>query len=250
LSQKKEDIVMKCMIVIPTYNEKANLPVLIEEIFKHQIPFSILIVDDNSPDGTGLIADELAKQYPDRVHVIHRAGKMGLGSAYIEGFKYALKWGADYIFEMDADFSHDPRYLPDFIEKIKDYDVVVGSRYVNGISVINWPLSRLVLSLIASQYVRLITGLKLTDTTAGYKCFSRKVLETIDLDAVYSNGYSFQIEMNYRTTKLGFKIGEIPIIFVDRHSGTSKMSGHIVREALYVVWKLRLGFGSKKTRNK
>jgi len=241
---------MKCMIVIPTYNEKANLPVLIEEIFKHQIPFSILIVDDNSPDGTGLIADELAKQYPDRVHVIHRAGKMGLGSAYIEGFKYALKWGADYIFEMDADFSHDPRYLPDFIEKIKDYDVVVGSRYVNGISVINWPLSRLVLSLIASQYVRLITGLKLTDTTAGYKCFSRKVLETIDLDAVYSNGYSFQIEMNYRTTKLGFKIGEIPIIFVDRHSGTSKMSGHIVREALYVVWKLRLGFGSKKTRNK
>lgn len=241
---------MKCMIVIPTYNEKANLPVLIEEIFKHQIPFSILIVDDNSPDGTGLIADELAKQYPDRVHVIHRAGKMGLGSAYIEGFKYALKWGADYIFEMDADFSHDPRYLPDFIEKIKDYDVVVGSRYVNGISVINWPLSRLVLSLIASQYVRLITGLKLTDTTAGYKCFSRKVLETIDLDAVYSNGYSFQIEMNYRTTQLGFKIGEIPIIFVDRHSGTSKMSGHIVREALYVVWKLRLGFGSKKTRNK
>lgn len=241
---------MKCMIVIPTYNEKANLPVLIEEIFKHQIPFSILIVDDNSPDGTGLIADELAKQYPDRVHVIHRAGKMGLGSAYIEGFKYALKWGADYIFEMDADFSHDPRYLPDFIEKIKDYDVIVGSRYVNGISVINWPLSRLVLSLIASQYVRLITGLKLTDTTAGYKCFSRKVLETIDLDAVYSNGYSFQIEMNYRTTKLGFKIGEIPIIFVDRHSGTSKMSGHIVREALYVVWKLRLGFGSKKTRNK
>ncbi len=241
---------MKCMIVIPTYNEKANLPVLIEEIFKHQIPFSILIVDDNSPDGTGLIADELAKQYPDRVHVIHRAGKMGLGSAYIEGFKYALKWGADYIFEMDADFSHDPRYLPDFIEKIKDYDVVVGSRYVNGISVINWPLSRLVLSLIASQYVRLITGLKLTDTTAGYKCFSRKVLETIDLDAVYSNGYSFQIEMNYRTTKLGFKIGEIPIIFVDRHSGTSKMSGHIVREALYVVWKLRLGFGSKNTRNK
>lgn len=238
------------MIVIPTYNEKANLPVLIEEIFKHQIPFSILIVDDNSPDGTGLIADELAKQYPDRVHVIHRAGKMGLGSAYIEGFKYALKWGADYIFEMDADFSHDPRYLPDFIEKIKDYDVVVGSRYVNGISVINWPLSRLVLSLIASQYVRLITGLKLTDTTAGYKCFSRKVLETIDLDAVYSNGYSFQIEMNYRTTQLGFKIGEIPIIFVDRHSGTSKMSGHIVREALYVVWKLRLGFGSKKTRNK
>lgn len=241
---------MKCMIVIPTYNEKANLPVLIEEIFKHQIPFSILIVDDNSPDGTGLIADELSKQYPDRVHVIHRAGKMGLGSAYIEGFKYALKWGADYIFEMDADFSHDPRYLPDFIEKIKDYDVVVGSRYVNGISVINWPLSRLVLSLIASQYVRLITGLKLTDTTAGYKCFSRKVLETIDLDAVYSNGYSFQIEMNYRTTKLGFKIGEIPIIFVDRHSGTSKMSGHIVREALYVVWKLRLGFGSKNTRNK
>jgi dolichol-phosphate mannosyltransferase len=235
------------MIVIPTYNEKSNLPALLDEILKFDIPFNILIVDDNSPDGTGAIADAYSQKYPDRVHVLHRQGKLGLGSAYREGFKYALNWGADFIFEMDADFSHDPKYLPDFIKKMEeaDYGVVIGSRYVNGISVVNWPLSRLALSLIASQYVRLITGLKISDTTAGFKCFRRKALEAIKLDDVVSNGYSFQIEMNYRLHKAGFKIAEIPIIFVDRHSGTSKMSGHIVREALYVVWKLRLGLGKK-----
>jgi dolichol-phosphate mannosyltransferase len=237
---------MKAMVVIPTYNECTNLPLIVDEILNVTPSLSILVVDDNSPDGTGKIADELSQKHKDRVYVIHRPGKMGLGSAYICGFKYALQWGADYIFEMDADFSHDPKYLPNFIAKMNQYDLVIGSRYVNGISVVNWPLTRLALSLIASQYVRLVTGLKLTDTTAGFKCFSRKALESIELDEIFSNGYSFQIEMNYRLYKKGFHIGEIPIIFVDRHSGSSKMSGHIIREALYVVWKLRLGFGMKK----
>ncbi len=238
---------MKCMIVIPTYNEKTNLPQILDEILKIKIPFNILVVDDNSPDGTGQIADTYAENNPERIHVLHRKGKLGLGSAYREGFKCALKWGADFIFEMDADFSHDPKYLPDFLDKMdeSDYGVVIGSRYVNGISVVNWPISRLVLSLVASQYVRIITGLKISDTTAGFKCFKRKALEAIELDTVVSNGYSFQIEMNYRLHKAGFRIAEIPIIFVDRHSGTSKMSGHIIREALYVVWKLRLGLGKK-----
>ncbi len=241
---------MKAMVVIPTYNEKTNLKSLILQILPLAPPFAVLIVDDNSPDGTGQLADDLAKKYMDRIHVMHRSGKMGLGSAYRQGFRYALDWGADYIFEMDADFSHDPQYLPKFIDMIKDYDVVIGSRYKNGISVVNWPLTRLILSLAASKYVRLITGLKLSDCTAGFKCFSRKALEALNLDAIVSNGYSFQIELNYKLHKLGFKIGELPIIFVDRHSGSSKMSGHIVREALYVVWKLRLGFGNRTPKKK
>jgi dolichol-phosphate mannosyltransferase len=232
---------MKVFIVIPTYNERVNLPNLVPEILKLDPTYEILIVDDNSPDGTGNLAEDLAKQNPGRIHIMHRAGKMGLGSAYREGFKYALANGADYIFEMDADFSHDPKYLPEFIKLMKDYDVVIGSRYKNGISVVNWPIRRLILSWMATKYVRLVTGLKLTDCTTGYKCFSRKALEALPLDQIISNGYSFQIEVNYRLTKLGFKIGELPIVFVDRHSGTSKMSGHIIREALYVVWKLRCG---------
>ncbi|MFB3897220.1 MAG: polyprenol monophosphomannose synthase [bacterium] len=232
---------MKVIIVIPTYNERVNLPNLVPEILKLDSVYEILIVDDNSPDKTGDLAEDLAKQYPGRIHVMHRAGKLGLGSAYREGFKYALTNGADYIFEMDADFSHDPKYLPEFIKLMKEYDVVVGSRYKNGISVVNWPIRRLILSWMATKYVRLVTGLKLTDCTTGYKCFSRKALESLPLDQIISNGYSFQIEVNYRLTKLGFKIGELPIVFVDRHSGTSKMSGHIIREALYVVWKLRCG---------
>lgn len=232
---------MKVFIVIPTYNEKVNLPNLVPEILKLDPRYEILIVDDNSPDGTGELAENLAKQNPGRIHIMHRAGKLGLGSAYREGFKYALANGADYVFEMDADFSHDPKYLPEFIKIIKDYDVVVGSRYKNGISVVNWPIRRLILSWMATKYVRLVTGLKLTDCTTGYKCFSRKALESLPLDQIISNGYSFQIEVNYRLTKLGYKIGELPIVFVDRHSGTSKMSGHIISEALYVVWKLRCG---------
>lgn len=232
---------MKVIIVIPTYNERVNLPNLVPEILKLDPAYEILIVDDNSPDGTGEMAEELARQYTGRIHVMHRAGKMGLGSAYREGFQYALTNGADNVFEMDADFSHDPKYLPEFIKLMKDYDVVIGSRYKNGISVVNWPIRRLILSWMATKYVRLVTGLKLTDCTTGYKCFSRKALEALPLEQIISNGYSFQIEVNYRLTKLGFRIGELPIVFVDRHSGTSKMSGHIIREALYVVWKLRCG---------
>lgn len=233
---------IKAIVVIPTYNEKENIQKLVPEILKEGEEFEVLIVDDNSPDGTGEVADKLAHQYPDKVHVLHRPCKLGLGSAYREGFKFALAHGADYIFEMDADFSHDPKYLPEFLKLMDEYDLVIGSRYKNGISVVNWPLRRLILSLLATKYVRLITGLKLSDCTTGYKCFKRKVLETLDLDSILSNGYSFQIEVNYRVHKLGFKIGELPIVFIDRHSGSSKMSGSIIREALYIVWKLRLGF--------
>ncbi|MCX7919885.1 MAG: polyprenol monophosphomannose synthase [bacterium] len=232
---------MKIIIVIPTYNEKDNLTNIIPEILKIDPQYEVLVVDDNSPDGTGEVAERFAAEYPNRVHVIHRAGKLGLGSAYREGFKFALQHGADYIFEMDADFSHDPKYLPEFIRMMDTYDVVIGSRYKSGISVVNWPLRRLILSWMATKYVRFVTGLKLTDCTTGYKCFSRKALEALPLEQIISNGYSFQIEVNYRLYKLGFKIGELPIVFVDRHSGTSKMSGHIIREALYVVWKLRCG---------
>ncbi len=236
---------MKSVVVIPTYNEKENIQKLVYAILKLPLPFLIIIVDDNSPDGTGKIADELHNENPDRVHVIHRQGKMGLGRAYISGFKYALELGADYIFEMDADFSHSPEKLPIFLEAINDCDIVIGSRYIKGISVINWPLRRLFLSVIASYYVRFITGMQIQDTTTGFKCFKRKVLESINLDAVDSDGYSFQIEMNFRALKKGFKIKEIPIIFVDRHVGTSKMSRSIMIEAIIMVWKLKFGLYKK-----
>jgi dolichol-phosphate mannosyltransferase len=228
---------MKSMIVIPTYNEKENIKRLVKEILRLKDNFQVLIVDDNSPDGTGRIADKLSEEYPE-VKVIHRKGKLGLGSAYIEGFKYALKEGVDYIFEMDADFSHDPKYLPLFLEKIKDCDVVIGSRYLNGVSVVNWPIRRLILSYGASLYVRFLTGLKIKDCTGGFKCFRREVLENIDLDKIESDGYAFQIEMNYKCHRKGCRIREIPIIFVDRHSGTSKMNRRIVFEAFFVVWRL------------
>jgi dolichol-phosphate mannosyltransferase len=201
---------------------------------------NILFVDDNSPDGTGEIADRLASG-SDRIRVLHRAGKMGLGSAYREGFKIAIDDCADYIIEMDADFSHDPAMLPLFIEKMSNHDLVIGSRYINGVSVVNWPIRRLILSYCASIYTRMITGLRLTDCTGGFKCFRREVLESLNLSSIKSDGYSFQIEMNYRCFEKGYRIGEIPIIFVDRHAGTSKMSKQIVREAVFMVWKLRLG---------
>lgn len=235
---------MNVWIVIPTYNEKKNLRELVDEILNLDIEKNILIVDDNSPDGTGELADELSNQY-ENVFVLHRKEKSGLGTAYIEGFKYALSEKADYIFEMDADFSHDPQIIPVFLEKIKEYDIVIGSRYLNGISVVNWPLSRLVLSLLASTYVRLVLGLPLKDCTSGFKCFRRRVLENINLDSVSSNGYAFQIEMNYRAYKKGFKLGEVSIIFIDRHSGSSKMSKKIIFEAILIVWKLL--FGKKGT---
>ena len=231
---------MKAIVVIPTYNERDNIVRLSREILKQHPSLHILFVDDNSPDGTGIIADELAAA-DDRITVIHRPGKLGLGSAYITGFRTALKSGADYIIEMDADFSHDPGVLPVFLETITGCDLVVGSRYLNGVSVVNWPIRRLILSYFASVYTRFVTGLKIMDCTSGFKCFRRSTLEAMNLDNVKSDGYSFQIEMNYLCMEKGLNIVEVPIIFIDRHAGSSKMSRKIVREAILMVWKLKLG---------
>lgn len=229
----------KALVLLPTYNEKENIERIIPEILKQDDRLFVLVIDDNSPDGTGKIADRIASRNP-RVLVLHREKKQGLGQAYIAGFRWALEHGYDYVFEMDADFSHDPKYLPDFLKTIKDNDIVLGSRYISGVNVINWPMMRLLLSYYANVYSRVITGLPLRDATGGFKCFRRKVLESIDLSEVRSNGYSFQIEMSYRAYKKGFRIKEIPIVFVDRTAGTSKMSKHIVREAIFMVWRLRL----------
>ncbi|MGQ0562213.1 MAG: polyprenol monophosphomannose synthase, partial [Gemmatimonadota bacterium] len=200
----------------------------------------ILIVDDASPDGTGALADEIASDNP-RVHVLHRAGKLGLGTAYLEGFRWGIGRRYDWMFEMDADFSHDPAHLPQFIEGLADYDLVLGSRYLEGrVTVINWPMGRLLLSYFANVYARVVTGLPVADATGGFKAFNRQVLESIALDRVESEGYAFQIELSFRAWKQGFRIGEIPIVFVDRTLGESKMSRRIVREAVWKVWKLRL----------
>ncbi|MDD2737200.1 MAG: polyprenol monophosphomannose synthase [Desulfuromonadaceae bacterium] len=230
---------MKAFVVIPTYNEKENVRLLADAVLAQHTSIQILFVDDNSPDGTGAIIDDLVA-INDRVHVLHRSGKLGLGSAYREGFTVALAKGADYLLEMDADFSHDPATLPLFLSAILENDLVIGSRYLNGVSVVNWPIRRLILSYYASVYTRLVTGLQVRDCTSGFKCFRRSTIEAIDLSRVTSDGYSFQIEMNYRCMEKGFRISEIPIIFIDRHAGSSKMSGSIVREAVLMVWKLRL----------
>lgn len=230
----------KTAIVIPTYNERENVKKLIPVLRKLGIPGLILVfVDDNSPDKTGEIIRLFQKDDPD-LHLISRPRKLGLGTAYLEGFRYALELDADFIFEMDADFSHDPQMIPKFLEEIENCDLVIGSRYLNGISIVNWPLRRLVLSLLANKYVRIVTGMKLTDATSGFKGYRRRVLEVIGLDRVRSNGYAFQIEMKYRAHKKNFSIREIPIIFVDRHSGTSKISRRIIWEAIWLPWKLRL----------
>jgi dolichol-phosphate mannosyltransferase len=227
----------KSMVVIPTYNEKENIARLVPIILNLEPDFYITIVDDNSPDGTGQIADKLAETYP-RVHVIHRPGKQGLGTAYVEGFTYALSAGADYIFEMDADFSHDPHRLPDFLEAITDYDLVLGSRYINGVRVEGWPFRRLLLSKFANIYVAHIIVLPVWDSTSGFRCYRRKVLETIDLKRIRSDGYAFQIEMLYYTYKHGFHIKEIPFLFREREHGSSKISRHVVREAFWLVLHL------------
>lgn len=231
---------MKAFVVIPTYNENDNVIKLTKAVLGQSPDIHILFVDDNSPDGTGAIIDELVAEN-DRVHVLHRSGKLGLGSAYRDGFRAALSMGADYLLEMDADFSHDPATLPFFLSAIKDNDLVIGSRYLNGVSVVNWPIRRLILSYFASVYTRWVTGLEVRDCTSGFKCFRRSTIEAIDLTRLTSDGYSFQIEMNYICKQKGFRIIEIPIIFIDRHAGTSKMSGAIVREAVFMVWKLRIG---------
>lgn len=236
---------VKVYVVVPTYNERDNIVSLIEKILAQRDDIHVLVVDDNSPDGTGEIVARLEDNNP-RIRVLHRPGKMGLGSAYCDGFREALREGADFIIEMDADFSHDPATIPALVEATDKYDVVVGSRYLNGISVVNWPIRRLMLSYFASVYTRFVTGLTLRDCTSGFKCFRRRALESIDLDSIRSDGYSFQIEMNYRCVERGFSIGEIPIIFIDRHAGSSKMSKKIVREAVLMVWKLRIGSLVKK----
>jgi dolichol-phosphate mannosyltransferase len=229
----------RALVVVPTYNEKENIRRLITTVLEEDPRLEMLIVDDGSPDGTGDIVDENAAHEP-RVHCLHREKKMGLGTAYRAGFKWALARDYAYIFEMDADFSHDPNHLPQFLDAIKDADLVLGSRYRGGkVTVVNWPMSRLLLSYGANIYARIVTGLQLDDSTGGFKCFRRQVLEAIDLDDVRSNGYAFQIEMSFRATRKGFRITEIPIVFVDRTEGTSKMSGHIVREAVFMVWRLR-----------
>jgi dolichol-phosphate mannosyltransferase len=237
--QKNE---MKYLVIIPTYNERDNIVNLIERIFKAQRNFHVLVVDDNSPDQTGKIVAELAEK-DSRIHIIHRAGKMGLGTAYIEGFRYALANGAEYIFQMDADHSHDPKFLEDMLVAIKECDLVLGSRYINGVRVSNWPFRRLLLSKLANLYVQFIAKLPFEDSTGGFKCFRRRVLEAFDLDIIRSDGYSFQIEMTYWAFKLGFRIKEIPIVFLERVGGFSKMSHHIVLEAIWMVLRLRLKIG-------
>lgn len=230
---------MQAMVIIPTYNESDNIEGLVSKILALGDNFQITIVDDNSSDGTGEIADRLASVY-SRVHVIHRPKKLGLGTAYLAGFKYALQTDAEYIFEMDADLSHDPQSLPEFLAIMDAYDVVIGSRYAKGLAVVNWSLRRLCVSLAANLYARRITGLNLSDCTSGFKCFKHEVLRNIDLTKVYANGYAFQVEMNFRAQRLGYRLGELPIIFFDRHAGQSKMSMKIAREAFWQLFKMRM----------
>jgi dolichol-phosphate mannosyltransferase len=229
----------RALVIVPTYNERFNIARLIPAVLAQDPSIEMLVVDDASPDGTGGVVDAIAANN-DRVHVVHREGKLGLGTAYIAGFRWALERKYDLVFEMDADFSHNPEMLPEFLQAIKEADVVLGSRYQGGrVNVVNWPMSRLFLSYAANIYARAITGLPVSDTTGGFKCFRRNVLESIDLNAVKSNGYAFQIEMSFRVWKRGFRLFEIPIIFVDRTEGVSKMSKKIVREAIWMVWRLR-----------
>jgi dolichol-phosphate mannosyltransferase len=232
-------VVERALVIIPTYNESDNIPRLVPSVLSRDPRLEILVVDDNSPDGTGRMADEIAATEP-RLHVLHRPGKMGLGTAYITGFKWGIERKYDVIFEMDADFSHDPAHLPQFLDAIERYDVVLGSRYLEGrVTVVNWPIGRLLLSYFANAYARRVTGLPVADATGGFKCFRREVLEALELDRVESSGYSFQIEMSFRAWKKGFRLGEIPIMFVDRDVGESKMSKKIVREAVWRVWRFR-----------
>jgi dolichol-phosphate mannosyltransferase len=230
---------MEKLVIIPTFNERDNVVTLIKRILSLPQGFDVLVVDDNSPDGTGGLVEEFRRQ-ESRVHLIRRPGKMGLGSAYVAGFRYALENGAEYVFEMDADFSHDPEALPEFLEAIKDADLTLGSRYLAGVTVVNWPLSRLILSYGANVYTRVITGLPVRDATGGFKCFRRKALLAVNLDEVTSDGYAFQIEMTFKIWRLGLRVNEIPITFVDRRAGVSKMNRRIIWEAVWLVWRLRL----------
>jgi dolichol-phosphate mannosyltransferase len=239
--------VNEALIIVPTYNERENLPRMAQKLLSLPVKVDLLVVDDNSPDGTGKLADELAARHPE-IHVLHRAEKNGLGRAYIAGFQWALEHSYEFIFEIDCDFSHDPDDIPRFLEAAKkqDADLVLGSRYDGGVRVLNWPLKRLMLSRSAGVYVNLITGMPFTDPTGGYKCFRRRALEAIRLDDVRSNGYSFQVELTHRLWRQGYKIVEVPIVFTERVQGDSKMSRDIVREALLVVWWLWLQNGLRR----
>jgi dolichol-phosphate mannosyltransferase len=231
---------MKKIVVIPTYNELENIPEIVGKIHKNVEDLDILIVDDNSPDGTAALVEEMMET-DKRIHLMKRAGKMGLGTAYCDGFAWCLEQGYELIMQMDADLSHDPKDLPRFVEEIKDYDLIIGSRYKSGINVVNWPLSRLILSYSANIYTRVITGMPINDATGGFKCFRASALANVDLKSIKSNGYGFQIEMNYSIWKNKARIKEIPIIFIDRTSGVSKMSKKIIWEAVFLVWKLKFG---------
>lgn len=232
---------MRALVIVPTYNEAENIPELVPAILAQGPMFEVLIVDDNSTDGTGDLVESIRKTEP-RLHCLHRPGKLGLGTAYVDGFRWALQHDYDFIFEMDADFSHDPNSLPDFIRAAEETpaDLVLGSRYLNGVTVVNWPLSRLILSYGANVYTKLITWLPVNDATGGFKCFRRRVLETLDLDHVRSDGYGFQIEMSFKAWRKGFRVKEIPITFTDRRVGISKMNRRIIWEAMWLVWWLRL----------
>ncbi|HNW24665.1 MAG TPA: polyprenol monophosphomannose synthase [Candidatus Cloacimonas sp.] len=230
---------MKTLIIIPTYNEIDNIEKLLEQVLAKSETIEVLVIDDNSPDGTALRVKFMQSSEP-RIHLLERPGKMGLGSAYVTGFKYALEKGYDYIMEMDADFSHNPDDIPRFLETAKKYDLVIGSRYCDGVNIIHWPIKRLLISYFASKYVRSITRMPIKDPTGGFKCFRRKVLESIDLDNILSDGYAFQIEMNFKAWVKGFRIKEIPIVFTERLNGVSKMSRKIVWEAAWMVWRLEM----------
>lgn len=226
------------IIIIPTYNEKDNIGELVKQILSLKLGFSILLIDDNSPDGTGEVLDELAKKF-SQINVIHRPAKKGLGTAYIQGFNYSIEKGFENIITMDADFSHDPKYLSNFLEKINDYDAVIGSRYLQGVSVVNWPISRILLSIFANNYVRFITGLPFSDCTSGFACFKRRALESVNLTKIVSQGYSFLVEIKYHIFVSRFRVTEIPIIFVERRGGKTKISFKVMLESCLSPWKLR-----------
>jgi dolichol-phosphate mannosyltransferase len=234
------------LIIVPTVNERENLPRIAARLLSLPVGVDLLVVDGNSSDGTGKVADELAAQHP-QIHVLHEQKKNGLGRAYVSGFKWALEKNYEFIFEMDCDFSHNPDDIPAFLEAAKDADLVLGSRYVGGIRVINWPLGRLMLSRFAGKYVALVTGMPFSDPTGGYKCFRRRALQALDLAAVRSNGYSFQIELTHKLWRQGFKIVEVPIIFTERTQGKSKMAGGIINEAFWLVWRLWLQNGLRRS---
>lgn len=235
----------KALVITPTYNEKENLPELVKRVLALPVKVDLLIVDDNSPDGTGQLADELSKKHPE-LHVMHRQVKNGLGRAYCDGFVWALERDYEFILEMDGDFSHNPDDIPRFLDAAAGADLVLGTRYKNGIRVINWPLKRLILSMGAGVYVRAITGLPISDPTGGYKCFRRAALESLDIAKIQSNGYSFQVELTHKIWRQGLRIAEVPIVFADREHGHSKMSGHIVWEAIWMVWRLLFQNGLRR----